>query len=488
MIATLAEMNPSTTVKFTGANLTPGNYDFNLPSLGSFFTISPTSVTVGQDGKLNAEINISFEGGIEEYEKTGFSLTIDEITKHVTLYAETDDDPAINVDKDSVALIATTAEMNPSTTVTFTGKNLTPGNYDFVLPSLSSYFTISPTSVTVGADYSLNAEINIEFAGGVVEEEKTSFSLTIDGVTKEVKLTGISETDPELNVDKDSIYMATNALDSVASATVTFTGKNLTPGTYNLVTPPLGSAFTITPTSVTVGQDGILNAEITATFKDPEYADDMKSGIGLTIDGINKHVVLYVECDLESATSLNIEQFVLNNGVSADIDAALAAAHIYGANYDALDSLNDEKANRNYPYLGLKLKKTDAALAFWLEKNSTLKLRFGNVGANFIIRINHKDSTLTNTLANTTTASDNVFEYTAVNTLERIEIICNSTKTLVLKQIMIDEEIQNVILPAIPTALDNTDAAVKAIKRIENGMLIINMNGTDYNVLGQTIR
>ena len=39
-----------------------------------------------------------------------------------------------------------------------------------------------------------------------------------------------------------------------------------------------------------------------------------------------------------------------------------------------------------------------------------------------------------------------------------------------------------------PTALDNTDASVKAVKRIENGMLIINMNGTDYNVLGQTIR
>ena len=42
--------------------------------------------------------------------------------------------------------------------------------------------------------------------------------------------------------------------------------------------------------------------------------------------------------------------------------------------------------------------------------------------------------------------------------------------------------------PVTPSALDNTDAAVKAQKRLENGMLLIEKNGKVYNVMGQPIR
>ncbi len=38
------------------------------------------------------------------------------------------------------------------------------------------------------------------------------------------------------------------------------------------------------------------------------------------------------------------------------------------------------------------------------------------------------------------------------------------------------------------TAIDNTEAAVKAVKMVENGMLIIKKDGKTYNVLGQTVR
>ena len=42
--------------------------------------------------------------------------------------------------------------------------------------------------------------------------------------------------------------------------------------------------------------------------------------------------------------------------------------------------------------------------------------------------------------------------------------------------------------PTIPSAIDNTDAAVKAVKVIRDGQLIIEKNGKTYNALGQTIR
>ena len=41
---------------------------------------------------------------------------------------------------------------------------------------------------------------------------------------------------------------------------------------------------------------------------------------------------------------------------------------------------------------------------------------------------------------------------------------------------------------AAPTAIDNTAVEAKAVKTIENGMVIINYNGKRFNVLGQTIR
>ena len=39
----------------------------------------------------------------------------------------------------------------------------------------------------------------------------------------------------------------------------------------------------------------------------------------------------------------------------------------------------------------------------------------------------------------------------------------------------------------ISTALDNTEAGVKAVKRLENGMLVIEKNGVRYNAMGQAI-
>ena len=53
---------------------------------------------------------------------------------------------------------------------------------------------------------------------------------------------------------------------------------------------------------------------------------------------------------------------------------------------------------------------------------------------------------------------------------------------------MIDEEIAAVVLPESTQGIEDIDASVKAVKRIENGMLIIEKNGKFYNVLGIKIK
>ena len=51
-----------------------------------------------------------------------------------------------------------------------------------------------------------------------------------------------------------------------------------------------------------------------------------------------------------------------------------------------------------------------------------------------------------------------------------------------------DEATLYAVYDGIPTALDNTNASAKTVKRLENGMLVIEKNGVRYNAMGQTIR
>ena len=44
------------------------------------------------------------------------------------------------------------------------------------------------------------------------------------------------------------------------------------------------------------------------------------------------------------------------------------------------------------------------------------------------------------------------------------------------------------VYDGVPTSLDNTTSEINAIKRIENGQLIIEKNGVRYNAMGQVIR
>ena len=188
--------------------------------------------------------------------------------------------------------------------------------------------------------------------------------------------------------------------------------------------------------------------------------------------------------------SVNIEQLVLDNGINYSITDAFAAANIEAENIDKLDSLNDDpsKTNRNYAFLGLKLKKADAKLGCWLQAGHSIKIRFGNVGADFIVRANGVEQTMTNALANTSVESANELPFSATEDTY-LEIICNSTKTLVVKQIMLDEDIQAVTLPdPLPTGINNTDAAVKAVKFFQNGQLMVEKNGVIYNAQGAIVK
>ena len=299
------------------------------------------------------------------------------------------------------------------------------------------------------------------------------------------------DTVPELKVSKTSVDLNLTAANPNPTATVVFSGKNLAAGTYGLTVPEL-AGLTVTPQSVTVGADGKLQAEVTLAYTSAVDVAASSTNVGLTIDTLNANVTVNYSAVLAKnyiSGSVNIEQLVLDNGLSYDIQAKLAAVNIEYNNIDALDSLNDTKDNRNYAFLGLKMKKADAALRCWLQAGHSISVKFGNVGANFKVIANGVEQTLTaDGYANTTVEGNKALTMTNAPVDTYLEIVCNSTKTLVIKQIMLDEPIAAITLPDSPTAIENNKAEIKAVKVIREGKLFIEKNGVIYNAQGAIVK
>ena len=178
------------------------------------------------------------------------------------------------------------------------------------------------------------------------------------------------------------------------------------------------------------------------------YSKSDLSGDAVTIASviITQDTTFYGSFTYEYATSINIEQLILDNGKSYNLVSNLGTRH-YATNWtNDLDSLTAAKADsdRNYPYLGQKAKASGKMIDFRLANGNTVKVKFGNVPDDVKVVINGKDSTVAK--ANLA----NPFSYTATED-SYLSIRSTTANTLVFKQIMIGEEIQDITLPALYT-------------------------------------
>ena len=240
------------------------------------------------------------------------------------------------------------------------------------------------------------------------------------------------------------------------------------------------------------------------------------------------------------------------HGTKYDIRGAFDAANIAYANINALDTLNNSKgAARNEAYLGLKFKTEGAYIAGWVQNGQTIRVKFG-YAENDVLAIAGND-TMTLTPANKTL---DVLEFTATADTY-VKIQTTSGKTVVIKQIMVDEAIADVMykityaaaengevsgwtvafpgesvelsfapaegymvmhcyvngteihqsapgepitfeMPAedvtittefsLPTAIENVEEGVKAVKVVENGQMFILKGGVKYNAQGAIVK
>ena len=303
------------------------------------------------------------------------------------------------------------------------------------------------------------------------------YEITYDDATPSI--------DPVLNVDKEAVELNATLANPAPKAEVTFSGKNLAAGKYSLVVPNLAD-LSVEPAEVEVGENGKLNAKVLITFAPTVDVEAGSTKVSLTIGELTKEVAIAYSAsfvkDYEYATSVNIEQWVLDNGKdNAAFQAVLQIAKIEYQDINELDSLNDAKDARNEPYLGLKLKKQGAFMALWLKQGSTVRVKFGKVSNTVIGSISGETEELTPEFL------ANPLEFTAPVDCY-MKLTTTADNTVVIKQIMIDEPIAEVTLPDSKTGVENTAANAKAIKRIENGQVVIINNGQSINVLGQSIR
>ena len=238
------------------------------------------------------------------------------------------------------------------------------------------------------------------------------------------------------------------------------------------------AGLTVNPASVTVGDDGKLNAAIKIKYTTEATVDAASTAISLTIGELTQTVkVGYSAIQAKQyISSINIEQLVLDNGKSYNINAALTAAHIDFANINDLDSLNDDKTKRNEPYLGLKIKAADAYVAGWLKANDTLSVKFGNVGdAIKVVGIQDDDETYyPNGLGN-----------------EYVVDAAHAGETIVYFRPAGNAEWAAFggyfFIPDNGQGIEAVNIDTKATKLIRNGQLFIRKNGKIYNVIGQQI-
>lgn len=377
--------------------------------------------------------------------------------------------------------------------------------------------------------------------------------------TKHVVITYDDESTKQSDVDVEVVAEELGSNQWIAN--ITLNGADA----YS-ITMQRAAAYTVT---YKLEDETVLGTEVVAAGGHPaEYAqyetmplatfdgwyDSYHETVDLTQVVVNSDMSFYADFDKAYAQSIDFEGMVINNGKSYDVKSALTAKSYDYKTIDALDSLNNAKgAARNEPYLGLKIKKQGGYLACNVLPGTTIRIKFGYVGGN-VLAIAGTD---TITLEPTDNKIADLEFPIMVETLVKLQT--TSDKTVVIKQIKIDEPIATWMYPITyaevehgtvsgwtiaypdeevtvaiapeagyltysltyngvalhddentgaatftmpaeavtvaaefvneyPTAIDNSEVEIKAVKRVVNGQLVIEKNGVLYNAQGAIVK
>ena len=124
-------------------------------------------------------------------------------------------------------------------------------------------------------------------------------------------------------------------------------------------------------------------------------------------------------------------------------------------------------------------------LKFHADKAGTIVVEFSNTGSSDrpdrVLLVNDVQTEYKSKTSATHVTTDKIEVAAGDVVIEALEMKETPAKNMIRIYLL-------TYVPDTATALDNTPDAVKASKRIENGMLIIEKNGETYNILGIRVR
>jgi len=163
------------------------------------------------------------------------------------------------------------------------------------------------------------------------------------------------------------------------------------------------------------------------------------------------------------------------------------AGNISGvASHNILASVAGEydggKADENWAYKGWKIKSAGATVRFLVPAYKYIQFKFGYLNVAGTVTIS--DDAIAKSVTGASKEEGNPLQYTTYYWKKDYDAVYTFTtgdkNAAVIKAIyMTDEE---------PTALDNTEDEVKAVKVLRDGQLFIEKNGHVYNVFGACIK
>ncbi len=278
----------SKTLTVKGTNLTGS---LTLSTNNSYYTVSPTTITAANAangvtvtvtykptaaGSHSATLTI--KGGSAANKTVSLSGKCGGITSSVS---------SLN--------FGTTAKNKAATkTFTITGTNLSES---VTLSTNSSYFTVSPTTIT-GAQAANGYTVTVTYKPTVAGIHNATLTIKSgSNVTKTVSLSGKCA---EITSSVSSLSFGTTAKSKAVSKTLTVKGTNLT---GNLTLSTNSSYYTVSPTTITAA-NAVNGVTVTVTYK-PTVAGTHNAT--LTIKGgsaANKTVSLSGKC-AEITTNTN---------------------------------------------------------------------------------------------------------------------------------------------------------------------------------------
>lgn len=308
-----------------------------------------------------------------------------------------------------------------------------------------------------------------------------------------IKVVRPAETqDPVLNVNVETVDLYATAKQHSVEEKVTFSGKNLTVGTYNLILTEV-EGLTINPATVIVGEDGVLKETVTIAYTSEVDVEENTANLALTIGKLTSNVTINYRARISQLQQLAVSENTTWDWAKAGVkeikfdvkdNDTIVLANAEGIANDAQFNSQALKGSGEYVVRDGKYYQ-GAYLSFIVENAGNIKVKFSNTGN----RDSEADSRYlyvngTKTAFGSWKSKDDGIVTTEAIAVPagKVELTFMLTNETAGNQYARIYSIEYTKSPS--TAIDNAVVAEKAQKMIINGQLVIVKDGVRYNAQG----